>query len=79
MLAVSLQRFLQVMNALARLCNLRQVYLCVCVCARVCVPGQFFRCKVFFFFFLWPSDGGALLTVLSCFLAKGLTPDEEED
>lgn len=50
MLAVSLQRFLQVMNALARLCNLRQVYLCVCVCARVCVPGQFFRCKVFFFF-----------------------------
>lgn len=49
MLAVSLQRFLQVMNALARLCNLRQVYLCVCVCARVCVPGQFFRCKVIFF------------------------------
>lgn len=51
----------------------------MCVCVRVSVfLGSSFVVK-FFFFFLWPSDGGALLTVLSCFLAKGLTPDEEED
>lgn len=75
MLAVSLQRLLQVMNALARLCNLRQASVCVFVSVLL---GSFFVVK-FFFFFLWPSDGGALLTVLSCFLAKGLTPDEEED
>lgn len=52
--------------------------MCVCVCTSVFL-GSSFVVKLFFFFFLWPSDGGALLTVLSCFLAKGLTPDEEED
>lgn len=51
--------------------------MCVCVCASVFL-GSSFVVKLFFFF-LWPSDDGALLTVLSCFLAKGLTPDEEED
>lgn len=45
MLAVSLQRLLQVMNALARLCNLRQASVCVFVSVLL---GSFFVVKFFF-------------------------------